>query len=396
MFMRYLNLAILASTAFSQYAPAKIPNRNDMARELVGDFPVLAYICLDDNSKVSSPTTLTQGSFLQVCVKVDNAVGSDTILVENILTFVVSQPDGIATDSETITNTVADALTKKVCRESGICNVKTQLLSKFFTETNPGDLRVDGVAILAFGKASLMPSSTPTAAPIGRRLRVVPIRGLITGDDVKAFMTAQQRNIDDDNDNDGDGDNDRKSWVSLASLVTGSSQRMLQEGANQSGFGLEVGLNGDSGDQSSSSGGVSTMIVAVIVLHLLAAGCGLVFFCCIRKRLKEEPKDIVDHDICNASIGTYPNQASVNSSSSSQYASYLASRRTTTISTETSCVFPWFHYQKKPRGGDKGIVDHHRSNASDSTGPGQASVFSSSSSQQVSHHHHQRDCEQID
>jgi hypothetical protein len=392
MFMRFLNLAILASTAFSQYEPES-PYSNDMARELVGDFPVLAYICLDDNSKADSPKTLTQGSFLQVCVKIDGDVVTETILVEDILTFVVSQPDGIATDSEIITNAVADSLTNKVCRESGICNVKTQLLSKFFTETNPGDLRVDGVAILAFGKASLMPSSAPTAAPIGRRLRAVPIRGLITGNDVKAFMAARQRNPDNDNDNVSDGDRD-ESGVSEASVVTSSSQRMLQEGANQSYFDLEVGLNGDSGDQGSNSGGVSTTVVAVIVLHLLAAGCGLVFFCCIRKRHKEETKDIVDTEICNSSIGTYPNQGSVDASSSSQCASHLCSRRTTTITTETSRVFPYFHYQKKPRGGDKGIVDHHRSNASDITDSSQASVYSSSSSQQVSHH--PRDCEQID
>jgi hypothetical protein len=80
-------------------------------------------------------------------------------------------------------------LTDKVCRESGICNVKTQLLSKLFTDINPGDLRVDGVAILAFGKASLMPSSAPTPVTVTRRLRA-PISGLLTGDDVKAFMAA--------------------------------------------------------------------------------------------------------------------------------------------------------------------------------------------------------------
>jgi hypothetical protein len=59
---------------------------------------------------------------------------AENILVEDSLTFVVSQPTSSASDSETITNAVADPLTDKVCRESGLCNVKTQLLSKFFTE----------------------------------------------------------------------------------------------------------------------------------------------------------------------------------------------------------------------------------------------------------------------
>jgi hypothetical protein len=88
------------------------------------------------------------------------------IIVEDILTFVISQPDGIATDWETITNAVADPLTYKVCHKSGICHVKSQLLYKFFTDTNPGELRVDGVAILAIGKAPIISSSAVTVEGI--------------------------------------------------------------------------------------------------------------------------------------------------------------------------------------------------------------------------------------
>jgi hypothetical protein len=139
------------------------------------DYPVEAFIYLDDNSEVGSPSALAHGSFLQVCVRIDNAIVIENILVEDILTFIVSQLTGSATDSETITNAVADPLTDKVCRESGICNVKTQLLSNFFTETIPANLQIDGVAILAFGEASLMPSSAPTTTV--RRLRAL-IRGL--------------------------------------------------------------------------------------------------------------------------------------------------------------------------------------------------------------------------
>jgi hypothetical protein len=116
-------------------------------------YPVEAYICLDDNSVVANPVALAHGLFLQVCVRINDNVVIDNILVEDILTFIVTQPDGTATDSDTITNAVTDHLTDKVCRESGVCNVKTQLQSKFFTDINPSDLRVDGVAILAFGKA---------------------------------------------------------------------------------------------------------------------------------------------------------------------------------------------------------------------------------------------------
>jgi hypothetical protein len=285
------------------------------AADIKLDYPVTAYICEDNNTLVDSPPALAQGSFLQVCVKIDETVTTNTnILVEDILTFVVSQPNNtLSSDSETITDSLADDLTDKVCRESGICNVKTQLLSKFFTEPVPSALRIDGVAILAFGKASLMPSGAPT--PSRRRLRAVPIRGLITGDDVKAFMNAQQKNLDKD-----------ESGVSVISVVSDSSQRMLQEdGENQSDFGLDValqGIEGDSGDGGSSSSGSSSIIVAAVVLIVLAAGCCFGFVACTKRNRKEDPKDIVDHDSSNASARTYPNQASINSSSSSQHVSH--------------------------------------------------------------------------
>jgi hypothetical protein len=286
-------------------------------------YPVEAYICLDDNSEVTNPEALAQGSFLQVCVRIDDNVVTDNIRVEDILTFVVSQPDGTATDSETISNAVADPLTDKVCRESGICNVKTQLQSKFFTDVNPTDLRIDGVAVLAFGKASLMPSSSPTVGtPAVRRLRA-PIRGLLTGDDVKAFVAAQQQQQSNNNE---------------VSVVADSSvQRMLQDGAAQSEFGLQVGLQGingvsDSGEDDSSGGG-NSILVAVVILILLAGGCGFGFcFFTKRRSRKEEIKRSIDvnkhHHHQNGgsgSVGTYPSQRSLYSTSADQYANHRGS-----------------------------------------------------------------------
>jgi uncharacterized surface anchored protein len=63
-----------------------------------------------------------------------------------------------------------------------------------------------------------MPSSAPTAAPIGRRLRAVPIRGLITGDDVKAFMVAQEMA-------------NKNNEISV--VADSAAQRMLQDGAEE-------------------------------------------------------------------------------------------------------------------------------------------------------------------
>jgi hypothetical protein len=93
---------------------------------------------------------------------------------------------------------------------------------------------------------------------------------MLTGDDVKAFMAAQQNRDD--------------SRSSVVSVVADSSQRMLQDGAAQSEFGLEVGLQGINGDgdssgQDDSSGdGGSAIVAAVVVLVLLAFGCGVGLF----------------------------------------------------------------------------------------------------------------------
>jgi hypothetical protein len=287
------------------------------------DYPVEAYFCLEDNSEVFSPAALEQGSILQVCVRIDDTVVTENILVEDILTFVVSQPDGTATASEVITRGVPDPLTDKTCRESGICNVKTQLLSKFFTDPNPGDLNVAGVAILAFGRASLMPSSAPTGAG-GRRLRA-PIRGTLTADDVKAFMASQQKS----NDNNIINMNGDESALSVVSVVADSSvQRRLQEPKSE--FGLDVGLVGINGlpdpeiEDDTGGDGNSAVVGAVVVLILLACGCGAGFLFLSKRGGKEETKDIVNHHNSNASVDTYPSQASVYSSNSNQSLSHRA------------------------------------------------------------------------
>jgi hypothetical protein len=271
------------------------------------DYPVEAYICLEDNSEVIFPSALEQGSILEVCVRIKDDVATKNVFVEDILTFIVSQPDGEATPSTVISSGIPDPLTDKTCREGGICNVKTQLLSKFFTDVNPGDLRVDGVAILAFGKASLMPSSSPTQG--ARRLRT-PIRGLLSADDAKAFMASQQYNS---NNNNNDGD---ETGLSVVSVAAGTPQRRLQDAKSE--FGVDVGLVGINGpvvEDETVAGDGSLAVGAVVVLVLLACACGLGFFLFTKKDRKEETRNTVNHNhnySDNGSVGTYPmGQASV-------------------------------------------------------------------------------------
>ena len=237
------------------------------------DYPVEAYICQDDNSEVLTPSALTQGSVLQFCVKIDDTVTTENILVEDILTFVLSQPGGTATDSVPITNTQPDALTDKACRENGICNIRTQLASKFFTETNPQPLRVDGVAILAFGKASSMPSSAPTSAPTpapgARRLRV-PISGTLSADQVRNLLDQQEK-------------------ANAATLPS----RELQDAGAQSPFDLNVDLNGAEqvqnvqGTQPAEESS-NTVIIAVVVVVVVVLVTGLAWYFCVYKKKQQK------------------------------------------------------------------------------------------------------------
>jgi hypothetical protein len=351
-----INVDLTANFTLTGINVFRIIVGNETTAEVELDYPVEAYICLDDNSEVENPALLTQGSTLQVCVKIDDTVVTEDILVEDILTFVISQPDGTATDSKSITNTVSDPLTAKVCRESGICNVKSLLQSKFFTDTNTSSLRVDGVAILAFGKASLMPSSAPTVEGNNgvRRLRA-PIRGLLSASDVKAIMVDQEKQQNYSN-------NNNNKEIAIVSVDADSSQRMLQDGPAQSDFGLEVGLQGirddvsgqgtlegmsgentlqsnngnssqvDDDDQVTDDEGVGVGVIVVIVT-ILAAGCYIFFCLCARRRRRENKEEISTTNI-HSGLGYNGNAARAKTPG-------LPSSKTVTT-TETSRGLLWF------------------------------------------------------
>jgi hypothetical protein len=93
----------------------------------------------------------------------------------------------------------------------------------------------------------------------GRRLRAVPIRGLITGDDVKAFYGAQEK----------------ANTNNEVAVVAGSPvQRMLQDGAGQqSSLVSRSGLQGINGVHPAVARMTQwdRFIVAVVILILMAA-----------------------------------------------------------------------------------------------------------------------------
>jgi hypothetical protein len=161
-------------------------------------------------------------------------------------------------------------------------------------EDNIPILEVYGVALLAFGR---------------RRLRA-PIRGRLTGDGAKAFMAAQQQE-----------NNGKETGVGA------STQRMLQDGGGESGFGLQIQLKDDlaSDPNSQDIGSGSNMGAAVLVLIVLTGGCGLGFlFCTKRDRREDMEEKFVKHH-----SSTCANQYSANSYSDYEYPSHRGRGRIT-------------------------------------------------------------------
>ena len=247
------------------------------------DYPVTAYFCEDTNTE-EFPGPFTQGSALQVCVKMDESVTED-VFVADILTFVVSQPDGPASSSTNIQETVTDPLTAKDCtsQSDGICNVKTQLPSKFFTEPFPADLQVDGVAILSFG------------VPGRRQLVAVPIQQNL-------HNTQESRELQDN----------------------GEGEEGSDGGAN-SDFGLEVSLARSQGSATAEKESNSLVVIAVaaVLILIVVSGmaCCIYFMCAAKKhRIEKEEKEYAARMRSQAmkNAGMYQSTASVGSNSTGQ------------------------------------------------------------------------------
>jgi hypothetical protein len=94
---------------------------------------------------------------------------------------------------------------------------------------------------------------------------------------------------------------------------------MLQDGAGQGGFGLQIALKDDLTSESDiqGSGSGSQMAVAVLVLIVLAGGCGLGFLFFTRRSRKEVnvEDNVKHHRSSDASVDTYASQCSANASS---------------------------------------------------------------------------------
>ena len=83
------------------------------------DYPVVAFFCDEYNNQVAT-TPYTQGSAMQVCVNVDDEA-TEEVYVEDIISFVVSQPEGPASSSVTLpTEHPTHSTSLKDCTFDGI------------------------------------------------------------------------------------------------------------------------------------------------------------------------------------------------------------------------------------------------------------------------------------
>jgi hypothetical protein len=165
-------------------------------------------------------------------------------------------------------------LTDKICRESGICNIKTQLQSEFFTDISQAT-SVSTVSPSWLWKAS--PAELCSTAAVGRRLRAVYPRPYHRRRRQSLYgcpaAAGKANTINADRS------------VSVVSVVADSVVRHpycgMEPTSSQFGLGLAEGIDGVAADNS-SGGGDSAIITSVVVVSCpVLAGYGSLCFCIV-------------------------------------------------------------------------------------------------------------------
>jgi surface protein len=133
------------------------------------DCGVEIYYCYPNHTEVSPAPSYAQGQALEVCVIVKPEDTHCCIVDINNMDIDQDQDNDGEWDAHTdpITDTFTDGLSTKNCTESdgGVCYVKTQLPSKFFSVPNPADLTLTGAAILKICDGAATPARPATPEP---------------------------------------------------------------------------------------------------------------------------------------------------------------------------------------------------------------------------------------
>ena len=130
---------------------------------------IVVFQCEDDFSEIESPPALTQGDFLQLCVRTQDG---SKFGVHSVKELDISQEDDTPSLYPYIDGFIPSPLAETACTDSNttaaICRSKMQLLSSYYDLDDPADLFANGTVKLDY---------------VGRRLSVdVPVNLRVGGD----------------------------------------------------------------------------------------------------------------------------------------------------------------------------------------------------------------------
>lgn len=151
------------------------------------DCDVEIYYCYRNYTEVLPAPKYTQGTALEVCIRVVEEDTHCCIFDINEMDVDQVKDGGGVFDAHTdsVTRKIPDSLSTKMC-EDGMCYVKTQFPSKFFSVPNPKNLTLTAVAVMQLcdsrtnsptmsispssgpsvsSQPSVLPSESPSASP---------------------------------------------------------------------------------------------------------------------------------------------------------------------------------------------------------------------------------------
>jgi hypothetical protein len=190
-----VNIDLTAGFRLDNFKQSRAQSEQDRVNSNI-EYPVVVYHCDESNDKLALVPVLAQGADMQMCVELDPIVNNENVFVVDILSVDLDQEkaDLSVTYKNIIDEAIPNPLTSKLC-QGGICNIKTQLDSSWFSDPIPGDIEATGIAILAFGSLSGGPGQRFLRAPIVfRQSRDAP------GSDSEQLNRELQQEGDDEDD----------------------------------------------------------------------------------------------------------------------------------------------------------------------------------------------------
>jgi hypothetical protein len=149
-----IDIDLTAGFKLDSFKQIRVQSEQDRVNSNI-EYPVVVYHCDESSDKLARIPVLAQGAAMQLCVELDPTVNNENVFVVDILSVDLDQEkaDLSVAHKNIIDEAIPNPLTTKLC-QGGICNVKTQLDSSWFSDAIPGAIEATGMAILAFGSLS--------------------------------------------------------------------------------------------------------------------------------------------------------------------------------------------------------------------------------------------------